>query len=304
VRLKVVIGAAKRPHGPGASPDRGRLAPALLTTLWVSATPLAVAGQTSAQLDRYDFETPPALHVPLPEELTEISGLAFSSDGRLFAHADERAFVYEIDPDSGEALSRFHLGRQGIQGDFEGIAIAGNRHFLVSSEGELFEFRPGQPNQSVEYERVDTGFDDRCEVEGLAFDRRTNSLLLACKTPQRRDLEDHLVVFAYSLDTMSLVEEPRVHLPLSAASLGAEDLNPSGIEVEPTTGHLVIVASQQRLLVELSREGIVLALRELPRRFHRQSEGVTFRPDGALLIADEGDGEDATISAYLPTARE
>ena len=300
MRFTVVTGTKTWPHGLGAKLARGRLAPALLLTLWVLGTPLWGAGQTSAHIDRYDLDAPPDFHVSLPEELTEISGLAFSSDGRLFAHADERAFVYELDPDSGEALSRFYLGRQGVQGDFEGIAIAGGRHFLVSSAGDLFEFRPGQPNQSVEYGRLDTGFDDRCEVEGLAFDGRTNALLLACKTPRRRDLEDHLVVFGYSLVTMSLEEEPRVYVPVSGLGLGGEDLNPSGIEVEPMTGHLVIVASQQRLLVELSRGGTVLALRELPRRFHRQSEGITFRPDGALLIADEGDGEDATISAYLP----
>jgi uncharacterized protein YjiK len=268
--------------------------------VWAAVTPVSAASQTSAQIDRYDFERPPALHVHLPDELTEVSGLAFSPDGRLFTHGDERAFVYEIDSDTGEPLSRFHLGRQGVQGDFEGIAIAGSRYFLVTSTGDLLEFRRGEPNQSVEYESLDMGFDDRCEVEGLAFDSRTNALLLACKTPRRRDLEDHLVVFSYSLEAMSLEEEPRLHLPLSALSLEEGELNPSGIEVEPSTGHIVIVASQQRVVIELSREGRVLASRDLPRGFHRQSEGIAFRPDGALLIADEGDGEDATISAYLP----
>jgi uncharacterized protein YjiK len=271
---------------------------------WAAVAPLSAAAQSLAQIDRYDFERAPALHVRLPDELTEVSGLAFSPDGRLFTHGDERAFVYEIDPDTLEPLSRFHLGRQGVQGDFEGIAIAGSRYFLVSSAGDLFEFPLGEPNQSVDYERLDTGFDDRCEVEGLAFDSRTNSLLLACKTPRRRDLEDHLVVFGYSLETMSLEEEPRIDIPLSALSLEGGDLNPSGIEVEPSTGHIVLVASQQRLVMELSREGRLLASHNLLREFHRQSEGVTFRPDGALLIADEGDGEDATISVYLPAGRD
>ena len=189
----------------------------------VGAGPSRALGQgTDISIDRFGLDEPPALHEELPPELLEISGLAFSGEGRLFAHQDERGFVYELDPRSGQALLRFRLGSSGIRGDFEGIAIAGYRFFLVESDGSLVEFGVGGADERVEYRRVRTGFGNRCEVEGLAFDAATNALLMVCKTSRRPDLEGHLVVFAFSLDEMALESDAApVEAPSSTESESA-----------------------------------------------------------------------------------
>ncbi len=301
--------------------DNGSIEPSILgrlkmvavgTVFVIGASPGCAAGQDDGRsIDQFRLERPPTLHEELPPELVEISGLALSDDGRLFAHGDERAFVYEIDPRSGQALLRFRLGRNGLRGDFEGIAIAGDRFFLVESDGSLIEFGIGEADEQVEYRRIRTRFRNRCEVEGLAFDATTNALLMVCKTPRRRSLEDHLVVFAFSLEEMALEEEERVRVPIGQfgepAAGGDRVIEPSGIEINPLTGRWFIVASAQGIVLELTREGRPIGSRELSPDFHRQPEGITFGPEGELFIGDEGDGEAATISKYVlpsPTARQ
>ena len=70
----------------------------------------------------------------MPQNLNEISGLALTPDGRLFAHPDERAIVSEIDYRRGVSSSSSFSGRRGVQGDFEGIAIAGEVMYLMSQQ--------------------------------------------------------------------------------------------------------------------------------------------------------------------------
>ena len=113
------------------------------------------AGVAEAQDDRplrerHDFSQPSAIY-DLPGRLEEISGLAFAPDGRLFAHDDERSWIHEIDPATGEVGKRFMLGKKTVQDDFEGIAIVGERFFLITSAGLLYESREGGDREEMEY---------------------------------------------------------------------------------------------------------------------------------------------------------
>ena len=70
--------------------------------------PTAEAGRGPAErqgppevASRYGLGGAPTWRAELPDDLMEISGLAFTADGRLFAHGDEVATVWELDPRSG-----------------------------------------------------------------------------------------------------------------------------------------------------------------------------------------------------------
>ena len=176
----------------------------------VSLIPTSAVGQDIRPiLTSYGVgEEEPTRHL-LARPLREISGLALTDDGRLFAHDDERAFIYQLRPQTGEIVKSFRAGWLGAFGDFEGIAITGERFFLVTSDGSIIEFKEGEPSARVGYEVFPTGLGERCEVEGLAHDRLTDSLLLACKTTRTQALAGYLAIFALSLETMSLEESPR-----------------------------------------------------------------------------------------------
>jgi uncharacterized protein YjiK len=236
----------------------------------------------------------------LPDALREISGLAATSDGRVFAHADERALIVELDVRRQRVAKTFAMGRQGVRGDFEGIAVADGRFWLVTSDGILYESGEGANGAHVAFRTYDTGVGTQCEVEGLAYDPVAVALLLACKTPRVRALRGMVAVFTWSTQRRALVSRSglRVRADLLARSAGVSTFHPSGIERDPTTGHWLLVAAGERAVVEIAPDGRVIAGAALSRRGHRQAEGIAIASDRTLLIGDEGAGRRATLTAY------
>ncbi|MEQ8330756.1 MAG: SdiA-regulated domain-containing protein [Longimicrobiales bacterium] len=266
-------------------------------------TLLGLHGPAAAQAppplgERYRFDQPQG-RWRLPNALEEISGLATAPDGRLFGHGDEVAVIFELDPTDGSVVKRFRLGNTPAPGDFEGLAIVGDRFFLITSRGWLYETREADDDHAAPYRVTDTGLGASCEVEGLAHDPATGSLLAACKevAPAR----PHAVLPRIPLDPASPPLDPLI-VPWSAlTAFGvAAEWHPSGVEVEARSGRILVVAARQRLLVELDRAGRVLGVVELPRSVHRQPEGVAFGTDGSLFVADEGDGRRARLTVYPP----
>ena len=251
-------------------------------------------------LDAFDLSKEGGVQTKLPGALREISGLAVLPDGRLLSHQDERAVIYEVDPGTGSILKAFSAGLNGVRGDFEGIAVAGSRIFLSTSSGNLLETVEGEAGSAMQYKTYELGLQRLCEFEGLAYDPRSNSLLLPCKRTRTRELRDHLVVFVVRLDSMEPYHVPQVFVPFEA--LEALDLKdrfrPSAIEVHPETGRLILVSAQEEAAVELSPEGRLLGGERLHRKTHPQTEGITFLPDGALVLADEGQGKKGRLTRY------
>lgn len=268
---------------------------------------LAWLGQvTTPALDRYDLSPDAGIRKALPGALEEISGLATTWDGRLFAHDDERAILYQIQPETGAVLKAFSVGLLGTRGDFEGLAIAGERFFLITSRGSLLEFREGDSGASMGYEIHSLGLEASCEMEGLAFHEPSGSLLIPCKNPKRDDLEDHLVVFSVPLESMEPDPTPLIFLPLEDIDAGGlgKNFHPSSIEVDPETGSLILLAAREEAMIELSHQGEILGSREFKRRNHPQPEGLAFLTDGTMVLADEGQGARGTITLYHPVTRE
>lgn len=275
-----------------------RFAAGLLTAGLVFASARCAPAQRAATLlDRYDFSRRTARH-DLPGRLGEISGLAFTPDGRLFAHGDERGRVHEIDPSTGEVGKRFSLGDDDVRDDFEGIAIAGERFFLVSSRGLLYEFREVGDRESTPYRVTDLGVGADCEVEGLDYDASRRMLLAICKTVSAG--LGAIVVHRIPLDPGAPRPGP-IRVPGRAlAPWSVDEVHPSAIALDPHSGTLVLVAARQELILEIDMEGRVLAVLALSKDRHGQSEGVAFGPDGTLFIADEQTDKDARITLYAP----
>jgi uncharacterized protein YjiK len=260
------------------------------------------SAQSRGALPAYDLEDGGGKPKRLPRALAEASGLASTADGRLFAHDDERAIVYEIDPATGRAVKSFRLGGHGLRADFEGIEVVGDRFFLVTSTGVLYEFREAADDREARYRAVDTGLSGSCEVEGLAYDDRSQQLLLACKTTGGRALGGRLVVFAVRSGDLALVSSPRFSIPLGFLEHAGHgpNLHPSAIAIHPKSGTVFVLAARERLVVELSRVGAVLGVRALPKS-HPQPEGLAFLADGTMLIADERPGG-GLLSRYPMTS--
>ena len=221
-------------------------------------------------------------------------------DGRLFAHNDERAEVYEINPADGTVGKSFSLGTPTLHGDFEDIAITPNGDFyLTTSAGVLYRFRDGADGAHVAYETFDTGLGQRCEIEGLAFLRADDALIIACKRNYDRQLRDTVILFTWSTRGHTLRQTPWLTMPAAslAAPAGGHSFHTSALTIDQRSGRLILLAARQRVMAEVDRSGRIQALRRLTPD-HIQTEGAVVLPDGSLLVSDEGGDSHALLTRY------
>ena len=290
---------AQRVRGGGTGDRHVRLAalviagPALLVT--------GAAGRDPA-LPHYALDGKPTSEVHLDKSLREISGIAFTADGRLLAHGDEHGLVWQLDPGSGKVLKRFGLGRAGhvLKGDFEDIQVVNGRVFLVTSGGEIVAGSEGADGAVVSTANVAEELQGACEVEGLAWDEPTHAFLLLCKEVVSRRWRDAVIVLGVNSETWQLEPKPRMIIPehdLERAT-GTKGFHGSAMVRHPRTGTYLLLAGPEKAYAEVDAAGRVLGGGKLDGKHHRQPEGIAIAPDLSLLISDEGGGKDATLATY------
>jgi hypothetical protein len=236
----------------------------------------------------------------LPPELAEVSGLALTPDGRLFAHGDEAARVTELDYRRGAVVKRFFVGKDALREDFEGITYAGNRFFMVTSSGLLYEFPEGADGERVDFTLHDTRLGKECEFEGVAFDSTANALLMACKNVGKKSLEDMVVIYRYTLGSDSggtSISELVIPMAQAVGNNRWKAFRPSDITVDPWTGNYVMVAAQEKAILQITPAGAVVFSRPLTGS-HPQPEGVAITRDSILIVGDEGLGQAGAITLY------
>lgn len=239
----------------------------------------------------------------LPKRLREISGLAVTSDGRLFGHDDEVGVVHHIDVEAGEVGKAFGLGDPVERDDFEGLAITPEGDFyLISSKGLLYRFSEGEHGAAVAFETFETGLRHTAEIEGLAYLPAERSLIIASKAHYARRMRNVLSLYAWSTESQALTTWLSLPLDRVADAVQERTFSPSAVEIDPATGRIVLLSARGGAMVELDRSGEILATRRLAAS-HVQAEGAAILPDGALVIADEGDGGRALLTRYPRAGR-
>lgn len=225
----------------------------------------------------------------LDRRLVEISGLAVADSRSLWAHDDEHGIVYRISLETGELLEAFALGDPSIRDDFEGVAIAGGKIYLINSTGRIYEAPIGEHGHRVRFNTYDTGLDKTCEVEGLAeFD--ADHFLIICKTPKTPELTGRLTIYQWSLSARAPVTAP--WLSLKYDSLLPSDLAstffPSALAYDAASDTVFILSARNRVLLRLHRATGEAAIDRLEPARHFQPEGIALLGDGRYAIADEG----------------
>ena len=301
------------------SRNRFRNAPQLSAALWLVVAllnPLAGCAEPSDDglaLGSHAYHTSHSTQFKLPDVLREISGLTLDARERLYAHNDERGIIYRIDYRQGRVVSRFALG-DGIRDDFEGIAVADERIFLVTSNGTLYESVIGDADETLDYQRYPAQLD--CEVEGLTYSAVEQRLLVACKNLFDQPGNEPEGATALRIHKWNLEQrryEANAVLSVSARTLAAlphpvsqskiKKLQLTGIAVAGN-GNLLLLAGRQHLLLELTPEGVPVRLFPLQKSRHHQTEGIAITSTGLLLLADEGDGKGSKKTSGRLTAYE
>ena len=249
-------------------------------------SPLGIGAQPASAPFPYALDAPELL-AAMPDELQEISGLAFDGD-YLLAIEDEHGVVYRLDAATGEVKDRIAFWEDG---DYEGIALVGSDVWVTKSNGRLYRIR-GAGTDGQEVTEFNNWLKGENDVEGLTYDPAGNRLLLACKDDPKGNgmAKENRYVFAFDLATGELGKEAAYTIPRE------DDFAPSSLAIHPQTGQLFLTSSVGKQLLVAKPGGGIETVRKLDKRYFPQPEGLCFSPDGTLYISTEArDGEPGRI---------
>ena len=258
----------------------------------------------------------------LTNSLQEISGLGISDSGDfLYAVQDEQGYIFKLYKKSAEVVEKIRFHKNG---DYEGVEVVKDEIYVVKSTGTIYQVtNPGMEDQKL------TKFNDflgrENDVEGLAYDKKNNRLLVACKgVPSTGEsfetIRHKKVIYSFDLSTNTLIKEPVYTIQLDDIrkyleqnktlkkyeklveffSGGKENLtfNPSAIAVHPLTGNIYVTSSSGKVLIVLTEAGKIIYIEKLDKDVHLQPEGLVFEKDGTLYISNEGRGAKSRIHRF------
>jgi uncharacterized protein YjiK len=263
----------------------------------------------------YDLSSPDRVF-SMPDILLEISGITYIDQNTVGCIQDEDGilFIYNISKEKITNQQTFHKN-----GDYEGIAKVGTTMFILRSDGTLFEISDyGSPGSKVTSFRTGIPAKDN---EGLCYDQPNNRLLIGCKS---RALDgdknkNKRQVYSFNLKTKILDMEPAItfdvkmieefalknksEIPMKEKK-GSKEKEPdirfetSDIAIHPLNGKLYLLSSTDNLLFVFSMDGAVEQIEKLKNHLFPQPEGITFLPNGDMLISNEGKGKKGTILRF------
>lgn len=289
-----------------------RIITVLLAAFFISCSSGESNGKKDMKLPKPESAKNEKVYI-VPKELKEISGICFVSDSVVAAIEDETGTLYFFDLGKQEITKSFQFAKEG---DYEDLAVAGNTMYVVNSKGHIMEINNfnTKPSPAIVY---NTPLKTKNNVEGLAYDKANNRLLVAIKDEGLHD-DVNKDIYAFNLDTKQLdtavvysiklkeIEEFYKGDQLEETSkkflkaFGNQNLNKvfrtSALAIHPTTNEIYVLSSLNNVIAVLSPEsGKIKRLLELDGPEHNQPEGLAFAADGRLYVSNESNGKIANI---------
>ncbi|MDB5264104.1 MAG: hypothetical protein JWQ14_3387 [Adhaeribacter sp.] len=233
----------------------------------------------------------------MPAILREVSGIAYIDDNRFACVQDESGviFIYNTKTKKIEQQITF-----GAAGDYEGIALVKNIAYVVRSDGKVFEVND-ITTRSPHIKEYSTPLTTKNNVEGVAYDRKGNRLLLAIKGNET-DEANFKGIYGFDLKSKTLAVKPVYKIDLNDSLLEANSgkkvgtrIQPSDIAIHPSTGDIYLLEGTNPQLFILDPTGRLTNRYKLPGSGFSQPEGLDFSPNGDLYISNEGKKEAGNI---------
>jgi uncharacterized protein YjiK len=247
----------------------------------------------------YNLQHPSQTYT-LPKTLNEISGLSAFNDDLVFCVQDEKGVLYSYNLDQQKITNSYKFAEKG---DYEGLCLQNDNVWIVRSDGTLFKIKNfTNTDKKTSVKTYKTKLKQQHNIEGLCFDAHQNRLLLAAKGNNETDSQTKSI-YAFDLNNKNLQKTPIITLNISdieAMTYQKDSRNfaPSGIAIHPINQHIYILASQGKALAVFTPKGQLTHLVKLDTSLFQQPEGITFLPNGKLLIANEAKNQKATILQF------
>lgn len=249
--------------------------------------------------------------VKLPDELEEISGLCegYSPD-EVFAVQDENGEIFRINTRNGSIVHQLRFDKDR---DYEGITRRDSQMYVLETDGDIHTFPYSEGMTETEATKFETDFSYRNDTEGICYDSITGTLLIVPKAqelnPQSEGEQQRRGIYTYDLGRGSMNAQPTYYIDELEVGQIVFNTNreyvikPSGVAVDPITGHIFVISSVGNILVVIDRDNQVKHVELLEKGTFRQPEGITFGSNGELYISSEGRGGRgivATLSRLNP----
>ena len=245
----------------------------------------------------YDLSSPNQKH-QLPFILSEISGLTYFENSKIATVQDEIGKIFIYDLERREIIQTISFANRG---DYESIALVNEEFYVAQSNGYLYKISLDETQAPI---KIKTKLNSKNNIEGLAYDKTTNSLLLACKGVADFEKKEYKgkAVFEFNLAKDKLAEKPRFLITKKnikeAAGIEVKHFRPSGIAQNPISNNFYLLSHTGKLLIILTEEGNVKSAFKLNPKIFNQPEGICFSPDGTLYISNESRGISATLLEF------
>jgi uncharacterized protein YjiK len=262
----------------------------------------------------------------LSKKLKEISGLTCYKDKWLAAVQDERGAIYLIDIETGETDTKIEFS---ADGDYEGIACKDEVFYALRADGVLFEITnwASEKKKDIKTKVIDTNLGEINDTEGLAYDPKSNQLIIACKGSASIGVQVHKSrsIYSYDLNSSTFNLEPTINITRKEFKKFIKEnlskypeyksykkemkkaqkdlmIQPSAIAVHPITKNYYILCAEGNSLIVINRSNKIEHVKRLSKKKFEQPEGLTFSSNGDLFISTEGLKKKAKIYKfdYLP----
>lgn len=263
----------------------------------------------------YQLSSPQKSYV-LPTVLNEVSGLTTLNQDKIACVQDEKEsiFVYDLEK---EIISNEYSSE--ITGDYEELALVGSSMYLLRSDGVLIEYMnyTASPVKTKEYQLQLPSPDN----EGLCYDKKHNRLLIAAKSKTAKEFESKQIRLIYGFDLISkkLLVKPVYKLDIrqieskaketgipiptrtikkTGKTVSSFNFRPAAIAIHPIENDIYVLSASDRLLLIIDEKGSILNLFSLNLNLFNKAEGLTFLPNGDMLISNEAEGKKPTILKF------
>jgi uncharacterized protein YjiK len=233
----------------------------------------------------YDLNKPAV--VRLPSYLDEISGLAYyPKDKSAFAISDEKGWLYKIFLSGNMAIQRWKFAKKA---DFEDVVLSDSTFYVLKSTGDLLSLQFNS-HDSIRIKTYPSPLPGKNEFEILYLDKEQHRLIMLCKKCDPDD-NNSLTALAFDLSSRSFSPKPAYIIDIRKIETLIDEkkvrFKPSAAAIHPITGKLFIISAINKILVVADQNGNPEKVYKISPKLYKQPEGMTFTPEGHLLISNE-----------------
>ena len=237
--------------------------------------------------------------VYLPSTISQLSGIVYyPKDESIFCIDDNEGMLYKFPLYKRKILQNWPFSSKI---DFEDLVLHDSIFYALKSNGDVTAFTYRNDTAIIDTFTTGTNIKMR-EFEGMLFDTARNQLLLICKDCED-DAKNTTSVWGLDFANKTLSDSPVFIIQGDQIEkLFGKKLSkfkPSSAAVHPVTGNFYYVSAINDIILVTDRNGIVLEATALDKILFKQPEGLSFMPDGTMLISNEfADIGTATILLY------